>query len=106
MVMDDYQRGFGDGWMQAMNMMHSGEFEDEDTSFKEAKRRVGIRRSPKRKPKNKRRQSAKQKLLTQLADKKWKSYKRKYPKGKKTYVTIRAEVSRSQLYKKKAKRLG
>ena len=53
-----------------------------------------------------RRQSAKQKLLTQLADKKWKSYKRKYPKGKKTYITIRAQVSRSQIYKKKAKRLG
>lgn len=53
----------------------------------------------------KRRQSPKQKLLSTMADKAWKSYKRNYPKGKKTYITIRAQVSRSQLYKRKAKRL-
>ena len=56
-------------------------------------------------PKRKRRQSGKQKLLTDMAGKKWKSYKRNTPKGKKTYIDIRAQVSRSQAYKKKARRL-
>jgi len=52
------------------------------------------------KPKRKRPQSKKQKLLKTMTDKKWRSYK-----GKKTWVQIRAQVSRSQVYKKKARRL-
>lgn len=48
-------------------------------------------------------QSAKQKLLTQMTKKKWDRYKK--GRGKKTYVEIRGEVSRSQAYKKAAKRL-
>jgi hypothetical protein len=55
------------------------------------------------KPKRKRTQSPKQKLLKQMTDKKWSVYKR--GSGKKTYIQIRGEVSRSQAYKKKAKRL-
>ena len=58
-----------------------------------------------KKPRKKARQSGKQKLLTDMASKAWKSYKRKHPKGKRTYIDIRAQVSRSQAYKKKAKRL-
>lgn len=53
--------------------------------------------------KRKRRQSPKQKLLTQMTDKKWRAYKK--GNGKKTYVQIRAMVSRSQEYKRKAKKL-
>ena len=55
------------------------------------------------KTKRKRTQSPKQKLLKQMTDKKWKVYKK--GSGKKTYIQIRGEVSRSQAYKKKAKRL-
>lgn len=57
----------------------------------------------KRRGEKKRRQSPKQKLLKQMTDKKWKVYKK--GSGKKTYIQIRGEVSRSQAYKKKAKRL-
>jgi len=57
---------------------------------------------PKR-PKRKVKQTKKQKLLTQMTKKKWDKYKK--GKGKKTYVEIRAEVSRSQAYKKACKRL-
>jgi hypothetical protein len=53
-----------------------------------------------RKPKRKRPASKKQKLLKTMTDKKWKTYK-----GKKTWIQIRAQVSRSQAYKKKARRL-
>ena len=56
---------------------------------KESKRRV--------------KQSPKQKLLTKMTKKKWDRYKK--GSGKKTYVQIRAEVSRSQAFKKAARRL-
>ena len=55
------------------------------------------------KPKRKVKQSKKQKLLTSMAKKKWDKYKK--GRGKKTYVEIRAEVSRSQAFKKASKRL-
>lgn len=104
----EYIAGFNDGWAHALDRYRPGMdyFEDEEIaeeleSFRDAKRMAGIRRKPKRK-----KQSPKQKLLTEMSQKKWKSYKRNSPKGKKTYVQIRAQVSRSQAYKKKAKRLG
>lgn len=53
--------------------------------------------------KRKRKQSSKQKLLTQMTKSKWNKYKK--TSGKKTYVQIRAMVSRSQEYKRKAKKL-
>jgi hypothetical protein len=56
-----------------------------------------------KKPKRKVKQSPKQKLLTQMTKKKWDKYKK--GRGRKTYVQIRSEVSRSQAFKKKAKRL-
>ena len=55
------------------------------------------------KPKRKVKQSKKQKLLTSMTKKKWDKYKK--GRGKKTYVEIRAEVSRSQAFKKASKRL-
>ena len=101
----DYRDGFMAGWSHALDEFRPEELLDEDDlmyearSLADAKRSVGIRRKPKRK------KSAKQKLLQTMTDRKWKSYKRKYPNGKKTWVKIRAEVSRSTLYKKKAKKL-
>jgi len=47
--------------------------------------------------------SPKQKLLSEMTNKKWNVYKK--GSGKKTWIQIRGEVSRSQVYKKKAKRL-
>jgi len=41
--------------------------------------------------------------LTKMSKTKWDRYKK--GKGKKTYVEIRAEVSRSQAFKKAARRL-
>jgi len=51
----------------------------------------------------KRRQSGKQKLLSTMAGTAWTRYKR--GNGKKTYIQIRAQVSRSAEYKRKAKKL-
>lgn len=51
--------------------------------------------------KKKRKQSGKQKILTQMAKKAWDKYKK--GNGKKSYIDIRAQVSRSQAYKKKTK---
>ena len=56
-----------------------------------------------KKPKRKVKQSPKQKLLTKMTKVKWDKYKK--GSGKKTYVEIRGEVSRSQKYKKAARRL-
>jgi hypothetical protein len=85
-----YDEGFRDGFSVARNKFQGRH----------------VRKSnprPETAPKKKRRQSPKQKLLTQLTDKKWKQYRK--GSGKKTYIAIRAQVSRSQDYKRKAKRL-
>lgn len=86
-----YDEGFADGFAAAKE------------KFQGRNARKRTPRSEKRSPKKKRRQSPKQKLLKTMTDAKWKKYKR--GNGKKTWVQIRAEVSRSQLYKKKARRL-
>lgn len=52
-------------------------------------------------PKTKRKQSGKQKILTKMAKKAWDKYKK--GSGKKSYIDIRAQVSRSQAYKKATK---
>ena len=111
---ENYRKGFADGYKAAYMEYVSGpqgfltptagmtiqvppEIE-ENFDFKPAKK-------PRRKVKRYRKppQIPKQKLLTQMTKKKWDKYKK--GKGKKTYVQIRAEVSRSQAFKKKAKRL-
>ena len=56
------------------------------------------------KPKQKRPQKGKAKLLTTMTKKKWDKYKR--GNGKKTYVEIRAQVSKTQDYKRACKRKG
>jgi len=109
--MSDYRKGFRDGWMAAREAAQEAVgrgFIDIDKPS-EADIAFSRGRFPKsdwprsQKPKPKRRQSAKQKLLKTMTDAKWKKYKR--GNGKKTWVQMRAEVSRSQLYKKKARRL-
>jgi hypothetical protein len=90
-----YRLGFQDGYSKALDKspMSGGQLEAigfmlEDTG-KKTKRKV--------------KQSPKQKLLTKMTKKKWDRYKK--GRGKKTYVEIRGEVSRSQAYKKACKRL-
>ena len=61
------------------------------------------KKSRKKSSGRKRRQSPKQKLLTEMTAKKWRTYSK--GKGRKTYVQIRAEVSRSQAFKRRAKKL-
>lgn len=55
--------------------------------------------------KRKRTRSKKQKLLDDMASKAWKKYQKQTPNGKKTYIDIRSRVSKSQDYKRKAKKL-
>jgi hypothetical protein len=96
MMTDEWERGFGAGYAHGLNEARR----DIGSSFGET---VPERLEKIRKTKRKRRQSPKQKLLTQLTNKKWKQYRK--GSGKKTYIEIRAQVSRSQDYKRKAKRL-
>lgn len=89
-----YRDGFKDGYREAQ-----GDYRD----FGEGVLRVDAKKLSRVSKPKPRKQSAKQKLLTQLTDKKWKQYRK--GSGKKTYIEIRAQVSRSQDYKRKAKRL-
>jgi hypothetical protein len=91
--MDQYKRGYREGFADGLaSALDAGVSE---TRVVQAKAFVQKKR--------KRRQSGKQKLLTQMTKKKWDKYKK--TSGKKTYVQIRAMVSRSQEYKRKAKKL-
>jgi len=97
----EWERGYNSGYDAGMAAMIREQLRQQgEPALAQVLSRSG---SPK--PKRKRSQSPKQKLLSSMADKAWKSYKRKTPKGKKTYIAIRAQVSRSQAYKKKARRL-
>lgn len=93
---EEWERGYAAGWraheIKSMGLTEEGLASGRDYYI-----------PSKAAPKRKRRQSAKQKLLKTMTDAKWKKYSR--GSGKKTWVQIRAEVSRSQLYKKKARRL-
>ena len=102
----DYRKGFIDGY-QAARMRDIGINETgwREEFIEEYEKPFTKKLKPKRKDKRYRKphQSPKQKLLTQMTKNKWDKYKK--GKGKKTYVQIRADVSRSQAFKKKAKRL-
>ena len=99
--MGEYERGFAAGWQayyyQSIDTGRSqtvGQFVvDRDAAV--LSRTVQGRSKPKRK------QSGKQKILTQMAKKAWDKYKK--GNGKKSYIDIRAQVSRSQAYKKATK---
>lgn len=91
---DDYRMGFRDGMAYQRELSSDRGF-SETIAFEE--------RITKKASKRRVKQSPKQKLLTQMTKKKWDKYKK--GRGRKTYVQIRAEVSRSQAFKKKAKRL-
>jgi len=102
--MSDWERGYSAGFKAGMDAQRQ-QLTQGDTKLIEDYMRGKSIDSPlfPRKPKRKVRQTPKQKLLTKMTAVKWNKYKK--GKGKKTYVEIRAEVSRSQLYKRKVKRL-
>ena len=92
---ESYSQGFADGIAYAREQMGLPSTTIASVTVPPAQRRKkvggGNRNSPK------------QRLLTEMTAKKWNQYKK--GKGKKTYVQIRAQVSRSQEYKRKAKKL-
>lgn len=90
---DEYMKGYAEGFSAGIKKMIA---EITPGQFITAQETLP-------KPKRKQRQTPKQKLLTKMSKKKWDKYKK--GSGKKTYVTIRAEVARSQAFKRAAKRL-
>ena len=92
---DEYRMGFADGYRQALLSITG---EDKESILPRVSDSPRVRQR-----KRKVKQSPKQKLLTQMTKKKWDKYKK--GRGKKTYVEIRAEVSRSLAFKKKARGL-
>ena len=86
---EDYQKGFRDGFEAGYTNAVGNQIELAATSIKQ-KRKVNSR-------------SSKAKLLDKMTKPVWDKYKK--GRGKKTYVQIRAQVSRSQKYKKAVKRL-
>ena len=104
--MNDYRQGFRDGFTSGYEhcLVDQGKAPKFDVivSEEEFRRKGGLpqRKGPKRKVK----QTPKQKLLTKMAKAKWNKYKK--GSGKKSYVEIRAQVSRSQEFKRKSKRLN
>ena len=106
--MNDYQKGFSEGFAEGYNQALMNFADKINPSGRKSYQEMGPERTimdylniPKKKRKVK--QSPKQKLLTKMTKVKWDKYKK--GSGKKTYVEIRGEVSRSQKYKKACKRL-
>jgi len=89
--MSDYREGFRDGY-------EAGRASVERFSGERILSMQTLGSEPK---KMKRPASPKMKLLTKMTATKWAKYSK--GSGKKTYVQIRAEVSRSMAYKKKCK---
>ena len=94
---EDYRIGFADGYREARrDLQQFGVMADKDIAIKD----FALTASKSRK---KPRRSSKAKLLDKMTKPIWDKYKK--GRGKKTYVQIRAQVSRSQKYKRAVKRL-
>ena len=98
---DDYRAGYRDGYEDAMRRMPRPRHMVEGTTPKLSGREFAEHFSEP--PRKKRKKSKKVQILDNLAAKAWKKYKK--GSGKKTYIEIRAQVSRSRDYKKKVKNL-
>jgi len=97
---ESYRKGFADGYRTAYDEYASIPSSEAGKFFAEELREA----MPRKKPSvRKRKQSPKQKLLTEMTAKKWRTYSK--GRGRKTYVQIRAEVARSQAFKRRAKKL-
>ena len=91
--MSDYERGFQAGYLAGWREGTGGPVTDMTHTHD-----MKVRK-PRKKP-----QKGKAKLLTDMTAPKWNKYKK--GSGKKTYVQIRAQVSRSMDYKRACKRKG
>jgi len=97
---EDYDKGYKDGLRAGFEIAMS----DTHEPMSIRQRSTGLLDKPKRMTSGRKfTNSPKQKLLSEMTNKKWNVYKK--GSGKKTWIQIRGEVSRSQAYKKKAKRL-
>ena len=92
---EGYREGYADGIAYATRNMQS--------EMRRAVKGGSARAQLYGNKKPKRRKSKKVKILDEMAKKQWNKYKK--GSGKKTYIQIRAQVSRSQAYKKKVKNL-
>lgn len=101
--MSDYERGFIAGWRARTEDLYGSDpsVQPEPDSRGSLRTRSRLERSH---PKRKKPQKGKAKLLTTMTAPKWNKYKK--GSGKKTYVQIRAQVSRSMEYKRACKRKG
>ena len=99
--MGDYEQGYREGYAAGLKKGITVAAETSAPSYKPEREYMQF--TPGSKPKRKRRQSKKQRLLSDMAGKAWARYKK--GNGKKTYIQIRAQVSRSAEYKRKAKKL-
>jgi hypothetical protein len=98
--MSDYRQGYRDGYHDAMADLKADRGFDVSRARTTRPDYMNLAKATK---KVKRKQSGKAKLLTAMTAPVWKKYKK--GSGKKTYVQIRAKVSRSLDYKRKAKKL-
>jgi len=97
----EYERGFNDGFQAGM--AHAFRFKEAQSDM-EAYGHIPSTAEYVGPKKRKRPQKGKAKLLTTMTKKKWDKYKK--GSGKKTYVEIRAQVSKTQDYKRACKRKG
>jgi len=100
----EYERGFKMGWLARSEVDFAKSQGDERESSIIGREKYAIGMQPMYSKKRKRPQKGKAKLLTTMTKKKWDKYKK--GSGKKTYVEIRAQVSKTQDYKKACKRKG
>tara|TARA_R110002074_G_scaffold97706_4_gene212039 strand:+ start:1020 stop:1340 length:321 start_codon:yes stop_codon:yes gene_type:complete len=101
----EYERGFIAGWRSRTEDLYGTDpsLQPDPDSRGFLKTRATLAQFG-AKPKRKKPQTGKAKLLTTMTKKKWDKYKK--GNGKKTYVEIRALVSKSQDYKRACKRKG
>lgn len=100
----EYERGFQSGWLARSEVEFAKSQGDTRESSIIGQEKFAIGMQPMYKKKRKTPQKGKAKLLTNMTAPKWNKYKK--GSGKKTYVQIRAQVSRSMEYKRACKRKG
>ena len=99
MSKSDYSEGFSAGFAAAYEILMKQPYDFEANVAPSPGRPLGSKKSYRKG----RKQTGKAKILTAMTAPVWKKYKK--GSGRKTYVQIRAQVSRSQAYKRKVKNL-
>jgi hypothetical protein len=102
MSQDDWERGYGSGFIAGVDAAKA-QMKGSQKGMTDFMYGVSVEDPLFKRKRPKRKQSGKAKILTAMTAPVWKKYKK--GSGKKTYVQIRAQVSRSQAYKRKVKNL-